>query len=87
LWRERDRDEYFCNLTPEGVALPGPRFRAAFMLSYKGSSLAAIAYVDAEGSPLMFCIIANDAPDAPMPSERRRELSLVLGHGEGAAIW
>ena len=66
------------NLTTAEVALPGLRFTVAFMLSYKGSSLAAIAYVDAEGSPLMFCIIANDAPDAPMRSEQRRELSLVL---------
>jgi anti-sigma factor RsiW len=65
------------NLTPEGVALPGLRFTVAFMLSYKGSPLAAIAYVDAEGSPVMFCIIANEAPDAPMRSEQRGELSLA----------
>ena len=65
------------NLTPEGVALPGLRFTVAFMLSYKGSPLAAIAYVDAEGSPVMFCIIANEAPDAPMRLEQRGELSLA----------
>jgi anti-sigma factor RsiW len=73
------------NLTPEGVALPGLRFTVAFMLSYKGSPLAAIAYVDAEGSPFMFCIIANGAPDAPMRSKQRGELSLASwsrgGHG------
>jgi anti-sigma factor RsiW len=65
------------NLTPEGVALPGLRFTVAFMLSYKGSPLAAIAYVDAEGSPVMFCIIANEAPDDPMRLEQRGELSLA----------
>jgi anti-sigma factor RsiW len=65
------------NLTPEGVELPGLRFTVAFMLSYKGSPLAAIAYVDAEGSPVMFCIIANEAPDAPMRLEQRDELSLA----------
>jgi anti-sigma factor RsiW len=65
------------NLTPEGVALPGLRFTVAFMLAYKGSPLAAIADVDAEGSPVMFCIIANEAPDVPMRSEQRGELSLA----------
>lgn len=65
------------NLTPEGVELPGLRFTVAFMLSYKGSPLAAIAYVDAEGSPVMFCIIANEALDAPMRLEQRGELSLA----------
>jgi anti-sigma factor RsiW len=65
------------NRTPEGVALPGLRFTVAFMLSHKGSPLTAIAYVDAEGSPVMFCIIANEAPAAPMRSERRGELSLA----------
>jgi hypothetical protein len=49
----------------------------SFMLSYKGSPLAAIAYVDAEGSPVMLCIIANEAPDAPMRLEQRGELSLA----------
>jgi anti-sigma factor RsiW len=59
------------------VALPGLCFTVAFMLSYKGSPLAAIAHVDAEGSPVMFCITANEAPDAPMRSEQRSELSLA----------
>ena len=57
-------------LTPEIVALPDLRFTVAFMLSFKGSPLGAIAYVDAQGSPLMFCIIANHGPDAPLWSER-----------------
>jgi len=65
------------NLTPEGVELPGLRFTVAFMLSYKGSPLAAMADVDAEGSPAMFCIIANELPDAPMRLEQRGELSLA----------
>jgi anti-sigma factor RsiW len=65
------------NLTLEGVALRGLRFTVAFMLGYKGSPLAAIAYVDAEGSPVMFCIIANQTPDAPIRWERREDLSLA----------
>jgi anti-sigma factor RsiW len=66
------------NLTPESVALPGLRFTVAFMLSYKGSPLGVIAYVDAAGSPVLLCVIANQAPDAPIRSERRDELSLAF---------
>jgi len=62
-------------LTPETAALPGLRFTVAFMLSYEGSPLAAIANVDPSGEPVMLCIIANHAPDAPLRSERRGELS------------
>ena len=64
-------------LTPETIALPGLRFTVAFMLSYKGSPLAVIAYVDAQGAPVLLCIIDNHAPDAGMRSERRGELSLA----------
>ena len=64
-------------LTPDNVALPGLRFTVAFMLSYKGSPLGAIAYVDPEGTPVLLCVIANHAPDAPMRSERRGDLSLA----------
>jgi hypothetical protein len=64
-------------LTPESVALRGLRFTVAFMLSFKGSPLGAIAYVDADGSPVMFCIIANHGPDAPLSSERRGDLAVA----------
>jgi anti-sigma factor RsiW len=65
------------NLTPENVALPGLRFTTAFMLTYEGSPLGVIAYVDPSGAPVALCIIANDAPDAPIRSERRHNLSLA----------
>ena len=65
------------NLTPENVALPGLRFTTAFMLTYKGSPLGVIAYVDPSGAPVALCIIANGAPDAPTRSERRGDLSLA----------
>jgi anti-sigma factor RsiW len=70
-------------LTPEALALPGLRFTVAFMLSYKGSPLGAIAYVDPAGEPVMFCVIANRAPDAPLRSERRGELSLAFWSRSG----
>ena len=65
------------NLTPESVALPGLRFTVAFMLSHNGAPLGVVAYVDPSGAPVALCIIANDAPDAPMRSERRDNLSLA----------
>jgi anti-sigma factor RsiW len=65
------------NLTPENVALPGLRFTMAFMLTYEGSPLGVIAYVDPSGAPVALCIIANDAPDAQIRSERRHNLSLA----------
>ena len=65
------------DLTPESVALPGLRLAAAFMLAYDGSPLGVIAFVDPSGAPVLFCILAKSAPDAPMRSERRGDLSLA----------
>ena len=65
------------SLTPENIALPGLRFTVAFMLAYEGSPLGVIAYVEPSGAPVLLCIIANRAPDAPMQSERRGDLSLA----------
>jgi anti-sigma factor RsiW len=65
------------SLTPENLALPGLRFTVAFMLSFGGSPLGVIAYVDPSGAPVLLCIIANHALDAPMSSERRGDLSLA----------
>ncbi len=66
------------NLTPENVALPGLRFTTAFMLAYEGAPLGVIAYVDPSGAPVLFCIHANRAPDAPLRSERRGDLALAF---------
>ena len=65
------------DLTPENVALPGLRFTTAFMLSHAGHPLGVIAYVDPSGAPVLFCIHANHAPDAPLRSQRRGDLSLA----------
>jgi anti-sigma factor RsiW len=65
------------DLTPEKLALPGLRFTVAFMLSYEGLPLGAIAFVDPEGAPVLLCVYANHAPDAPMRSEQRDDLSLA----------
>lgn len=65
------------SLTLENVALPGLRFATAFMLSYDGSPLAVIAFVDRLGTPVLLCIVANNMPDAPTRSQQRDYLSLA----------
>ena len=65
------------NLTPDTIALPGLRFATAFMLSHGGYPLGVIAYVDPKGAPVLLCILANRAADAPIRSERRGNLSLA----------
>ncbi len=74
------------NLTPETVALPGLQFTTAFMLTYEGSPLGVIAYVDPSGAPVALCIIANGAPDAPTRSERRGDLSLAWWSRSGRSL-
>jgi anti-sigma factor RsiW len=71
------------NLTPENLALPGLRFTTAFMLSHGGHPLGVIAYVDPSGAPVLLCILANRAPDAPIRSERRGDLSLAFWSDDG----
>ena len=71
------------NLTPESIALPGLRFASAFMLSYEGSPMGVIAYVDPSGAPVLYCILANGASDAPTKSGRRGDLSLAWWSSDG----
>ena len=71
------------NLTPENIALPGLRFAVAFMLAYEGSPLGVIAYVDPSGEPVLLCILAHPAPDAPIRSELRDDLSLAWWSNSG----
>ncbi len=72
-------------LTPDRVAIPGLHFKTAQMLSYDGAPLGELAYVDGQGAPVLFCIIANGEVDAPTRSERRGDYSLTswtrAGHG------
>jgi anti-sigma factor RsiW len=71
------------NLTPDAIALPSLRFATAFMLSYRGTPLGVIAYVDPSGAPVLLCILASRAPDAPIRSERRGDLSFASWSDDG----
>jgi anti-sigma factor RsiW len=70
-------------LTAENVSLPGLRFESADLLSYEGAPLGEITYVDAHGSPVLFCVIANRTADAPVRSERLHNLSLTSWSRDG----
>ncbi|HZZ62804.1 MAG TPA: hypothetical protein VFE63_16850 [Roseiarcus sp.] len=65
------------DLAPEKVAVPGLRYRAALNFGYEGDALAEIAYTDAGGAPVLFCVIANGEPDAPPRTVTREGLSYV----------
>ena len=65
------------DLTPDKVAVPGLRYRSAFSLAYDDAPLAEIAYTDADGAPVLFCVIANGKPDAPARTVTREGLSYV----------
>jgi anti-sigma factor RsiW len=53
------------DLTADKVAAPGLRYRTAINLAYDGAPLGEIAYTDAGGAPVLFCLIANGKPDTP----------------------
>ncbi len=63
------------DLTPEKLAVPGLRYRTALNLSYDGAPLGEIAYTDAAGAPVLFCVTANGSPDAPPQNSAREGLS------------
>ena len=65
------------NLTPENATAPGLDFKVAFILAFHGAPLGEIAYVDPTGAPVLFCVIANGAADAPLHSEQRNEFALA----------
>jgi len=64
-------------LTPQTVAAPGLEFKVAFILGFDGAPLAEIAYVDPTGEPVLLCVLAKAAPDAPMSVERRGGYALA----------
>ena len=84
------------DLTPDKVALPGLRFTVAFMLSFQGSPLGAIAYVDPRrraGPALRHCQSRAGRPDklgaagrpvARLMVARRTRLSGDRPHSGGA---
>jgi anti-sigma factor RsiW len=67
-------------LTPESVAVTGLRFRTARIFTYDGKPLGQIAYVDAAGAPVLFCVMADAEANAPMRRSPR-------GRATDAATW
>jgi anti-sigma factor RsiW len=65
------------DLTPDKVAVPSLRYRTALNFSYDGQPLAEIAYTDAGGAPVLFCVIASGEPDAQPRMVTREGLSHI----------
>lgn len=65
------------DLTPDKVAIPDLRYRVTLNLAYDADALAEVAYTDAGGSPILFCVIANGKPDTPWRTGRREGLSYL----------
>jgi anti-sigma factor RsiW len=65
------------DLTPDSVAIPGLRYRTALNFSYDGAPLAEIAYTDAGGAPVLFCVTANGERDAAPRTVAREGVSYV----------
>jgi anti-sigma factor RsiW len=70
-------DRLGVKLSAASVALPGMTFKRAQMLSYNGTPLGQVAYVDEADRPAAFCIIRNGQGDAPVTAEQRDGLTLA----------
>jgi hypothetical protein len=53
------------------------RLEIAQLLSYDGAPLAEIVYVDAEGAPVLFCILGSAGTDMQARSKRHGDLWLT----------
>lgn len=73
------------DLKPERIALASLQFKGAQILSFEGSPLGELAYVDSATGPVLFCIINNSEPNAPMIAEKRQGFAVAswaqAGHG------
>ena len=74
-------------LTPEKLALPGLRFTTGFILSYDGSPLALIAYVDSKAPRFS----SASSPTGPRTLRRARKSAGIfrwpIGRAAGIAFW
>jgi anti-sigma factor RsiW len=72
-------------LTPERIALASLQFRSAQIFDFEGAPLGQLAYIDPATGPVLFCIIHNAEPDAPMKPGKRGGFSVTswarAGHG------
>jgi hypothetical protein len=76
-------DKVGITVTPENTAVRDLRLRAAFNLAYDGTPLAEIAYTDAKGDPVAFCVLANGEKMSPLRTEARDGVSYATWSKDG----
>jgi anti-sigma factor RsiW len=70
-------------LTPERIALANLQFKNAQIFNYDGAPLGQLAYIDAGGDPVLFCIIRNSQADATMTMEKREGYAVASWARDG----
>lgn len=70
-------------LTPDKLKLDDLALKGAFALAYDGAPLGQLAYTDAAGAPVLFCIIADKRRDAPPANETRQKFALTTWARDG----
>ena len=71
------------DLSPERTRIDNLAFKTATLLAYDGAPLGQLAYSDAQAAPVLFCIIADSRPDAPLVNEARGNFALTTWAHEG----
>jgi anti-sigma factor RsiW len=71
------------DFTPDNIAVPGLRYRIALNLAYRGAPLAEIAYTDAKGEPVLFCVTANGESATPARTVLQGKLAYATWSRDG----
>jgi anti-sigma factor RsiW len=66
------------SLTPPRVALANLQFEGAQIFAFQGAPLGQLGYVDPSTGPVLFCIIRNSEPDAPMKAQQLGRFAVAL---------
>jgi anti-sigma factor RsiW len=70
-------------LTLDRITLANLQFKDAQIFNYDGAPLGQLAYVEPGGGPVLFCVIRNLQPDAPIRMEKREGFTVASWAREG----
>ena len=64
-------------VSAQAIEIPGIAFKRAQLLRFEGRPLAQIAYLDPVTGPMAFCFTRMRTDEAPLRTERRRDMNLA----------